>query len=127
MVLPVGCASAWPAQRTERHPGTPREPPRRRDARSPSAHEPLRLVKPDRHLGAKPQDERACCARLRLRKRTRTRVLGVADPANRVPLGRKVPIEVDTVRVLPRAGRVAVGIEVANEPEVEARMRALEV
>src|SRR5665213_2880343 len=55
------------------------------------------LVKPDREPWVDAGDEECRCGRFRLRQCTRSGVVERATGAQRPPLGREVPIEVDSV------------------------------
>jgi hypothetical protein len=78
------------------------------------------LVEPDRHVRVQAQDQRARDPRLALGQRVRP---GGVDAAERPPADGEVPVQVDTVRVLARSGRDAVGVEVGDDPEIETARR----
>src|SRR5918999_770767 len=126
MVLPVRRGPGRPAQRAERLAGQPRIAPSARDARPPGAHDCLRLVEPDRHVRPELEDQPPRDPRLALGERPRPRILGVPAPADRPPLRREVPVQVDAAPVLSMPPRVPVGVELVDEPHVCARLGALE-
>ena len=58
--------------------------------------------------------------RLRLREREGTRVLKVAAPADRLPAGGEVAVEIDSVRIDPGGCVEPVGVEILDHPDVRA-------
>src|SRR5919201_3400279 len=71
MVLPVRGGSVRPTQPAEGNAREPREPFSGGNAVPPRAHDPLRLVEPDRDRGSQAQDQSAGHARLSFGQRTR--------------------------------------------------------
>lgn len=120
--LPPRRGAGWNGEPPETHSGEPRVSPCRDEAWSrPGANEPLRLVEPERHVGANAEDEPPSDAGLRLRKRPRPRVGRGPAPPDWPPARREVSVEIDASRVLPRPAGEAVGVQIVDEPEMERR------
>jgi len=120
VVLPRDGAASELRHRVVREPGDAREDPLDPPvaARGPDHVEVL--VEPDRHARAQSEDQPVRDARLALGQRVRPRRV---DAADRPPVPREVPVQVDPVRVAARAGGDAVGVEVGDDPEVDAAWR----
>ncbi len=88
------------------HAGELRVAARHDTARPPGTDDRLRLVEPDRDVGAQPQDQLPCDPRLGLRRRE------------------EVAVEVDSARVPAAVAREAVRVQLVHDPEVDARPRA---
>ena len=110
-MLPVRRGAGWARQGTEPHPGEARELPRDADARPRRPNERLRLVEPDRHVGAQAADEAHRELRLPLRAGC------LAGRREVAPCAGKVPVEVDASRVRAPLRGMPVGIQIGNDPE----------
>jgi hypothetical protein len=120
VVLPVGGRPGRPADGAVRLPRQTRVAPGGGAAPAPRAHDRLRLVVPDGHVGPHPPDQVACDPSLPLGPRPRSRVLRVPPLADRDPLGAEIAVQVDAAGVLPDAEPVSVAVEVVDDPEIEA-------
>ncbi len=74
----------------------------------------------DRDLRTQAQDEPVGDACLRLGQRARAGVLLIARPSRRKPAVGEVAIEVDPVCVLARVCRGPIGVEIVDDPQVDA-------
>src|SRR5437764_11180588 len=117
MILPSDGAARIPRESAEGQPHQPRELTLDPVASPRSVHEAQRLVKPNGDPWSLAKDQRTTDPRLRLREGTRPRVLKVPWDTDRPPPVGKVPVEIDPVGVLARAGRDAVGVQLPDDPE----------
>src|SRR6266496_333607 len=124
VVLPVRRRAVWPRDTPVRIAGEQREPARRGHALPPGANDALWLVKPDRDLRAQLLDQRHRVSRLRLRQRTRTRILEAPGPADLRPVRREVTVEVNAVSVPAGAAEAAVGIDARDGDDLRTGRRA---
>ena len=110
-----------PRHRREAHARCARVGGTGRPAGAPGPDQIHVLVVPDGDVGPDLVDQPPGGPRLGLGERACPRVLQVARPSAGAPAGREVAIEVDAPPVQPGALGQAVGIEVRDEPQVDAR------
>ncbi len=120
MVLPPRGRARERGDRSQGKAAGPREAPLQANVSARAVDQAERLVEPDRDAWpqhAHDPSRRAC---LGLRQAARARVFRIAAAAGAAPSARKVPVEVDAPRVLARAARRAVRVEVADHPQLGA-------
>jgi hypothetical protein len=123
--LPPRRRAGWNWEAPESHARESRVPSARDEAwPGPGADERLRLVEPERHVGANAEDEPPSDAAFGLGQRPWPRVRRIPAPPDWPPARREVPVEINASRVLPRPAGEAVGVQVVDEPEVERGTRA---
>ena len=119
-VLPVRRRAGQPPHRGEPHAGGACVGGAGRAARTPRPDQVHVLVVPDGDVRPHLVDQPPGGPRLRLGERPRPGVLEVARPAAGAPAGREVAVEIHAPPVQPGAVREAVGVEVGDEPQVDA-------
>src|SRR2546423_3379835 len=117
MVLPVRGAARQPREQPERQAGEARETARDAGAAAERPHDAHRLMEPDRDGRANALDQAHRDPRFRLGSRSRTRVLRITGHVPRTPVPRKVPVEVDSVRIVTRTLGGTVRIQAIHDPE----------
>src|SRR5439155_24928175 len=94
--------------------------------RPPGPDEVHVVVEPDRQPRPEAQDQVVSDPRLTLRERVRAGIVGIPRAAAATPLRRPVGVQVDAAAILARATGEPVGVQVGDEPKVEARPDPLE-
>jgi hypothetical protein len=124
MVLPAGGASRIAGETLERKAGEPGEAPLDTGVPARFVDQAKGLVKPDRDVRAHPQDQSASDPRFRLRERSGTRILPIAEMPQMAPVPGEVSVEVDPPSILPGPSDGPIGVEVVDHPHKGIPLRS---